>query len=237
MIKLIPYLKPYRQMVGVTLVLLLLQTLSELYLPTLMADIVDRGIISGDIGLIMQVGSRMLLVAAVGAACTITAGYLSARTAVGLGRDLRSRVFSRVESFSLSEFDKMGPASLITRTTNDITQVQTVLVMIIRMMVMAPMMCIGGVIMAVSRDPTLSLLFVVVIPVLGVTIGITAAKGIPLFKAMQIKLDGINLVLREALTGIRVIRAFDRIEYEKQRFVDANRDFTDTAVRVNRIMA
>ncbi|MEW5785497.1 MAG: ABC transporter ATP-binding protein [Bacillota bacterium] len=237
MLKLFRYLKSYRLVVAVTLGLVLLQTLAELYLPTLMAEIVDKGIVNGDIGLILQTGGRMLLVAAGGMVSMIVASYLSARTAVGFGRDLRSHVFSRVESFSLNEFNQIGTASLITRTTNDITQVQTVLLMIIRMAAMAPLMCIGGVIMAVSKDPRLSLLLVVVIPVLGVTIGVIAVKGIPLFKEMQVKLDKINLVVREALTGIRVIRAFNRTEQEKQRFMEANYNFTDTAIRVNRIMA
>lgn len=237
MLKLLRHLKPFRKVILITMGLILLQSLSELYLPTLMAEIVNKGIISGDIGFIMQVGSRMLLVTAFGAVCTIMASYLSARTATGFGRNLRSKVFSKAESFSLHEFDQIGTASLITRTTNDITQVQMVVMIMLRMMVMAPMMSIGGVIMAVSKDATLSLLFVVIIPLLAATVGIIAAKGIPLFKAMQRKLDKLNLVLREELMGIRVIRAFNRIDHEKERFKNANMELTDTAIKVNRIMA
>lgn len=237
MIKILKHLKPFKTAIVVTLGLILLQSFAELYLPTLMAEIVNQGIINGDVAVIVQIGSRMLVVTAFGAACTIIASYLSAKTAAGFGRNLRGKVFSRVESFSLYEFDKIGTASLITRTTNDVTQVQMVIMVMLRMMVMAPMMIIGGVIMAVSKDPTLSLLFVVIVPLIGGTIGVIATKGIPLFKAMQLKLDKLNLVLRERLMGIRVIRAFNRIDHEKERFKNASLDLTDTAIRVNRIMA
>jgi len=237
MLRLVGYLKPYRLGVAAALALILLQTLAELYLPTLMADVVDQGIVRGDTGLILKIGSRMLLVSAAGIACMIGAAYLSAATAAGFGRDLRSRVFAKVQSFSLPEFDQFGTASLITRTTNDITQVQMVLMMLIRMMAMAPLMCIGGVIMAVSKDPALSLLLLVAIPVLGGAILLVARKGLPLFSAIQVKLDRINLLIRETLSGIRVIRAFNRSGHEQRRFGDANNDFATTAIRVNRIMA
>mgnify|MGYP003761909433 CR=1 FL=1 len=237
MLKLSGYLKPYRLGVAAALVLILLQTLAELYLPTLLADIVDQGIVRGDTGLILQIGGRMLLVSAAGIVCMIGAAYLSALAAAGFGRDLRNRVFAKVLSFSLYEFDQFGTASLITRTTNDITQIQMVLMMLIRMMAMAPLMCIGGVIMAVSKDPVLSLLLLVAIPLLGGAILLIARKGLPLFNAMQLKLDRINLLIRETLSGIRVIRAFNRSGYEERRFGDANSDFTATAIRVNRIMA
>ena len=237
MIRLLRYLKPYRLWVTAALVLILLQTLTELYLPTLMAEIVDRGIVRGDTGLILQIGGRMLLVSAAGIVCMVGAAYLSATIAAGFGRDLRGRVFAKVQSFSLHEFDRIGTASLITRTTNDITQIQMVLMMLIRMMAMAPLMCIGGVIAAALGDPVLSLLLVVAIPVLACAIIFIAREGLPLFNAMQVKLDRINLVLRETLSGIRVIRAFNRTGYEQRRFGDANRDLTATAIRVNRIMA
>lgn len=237
MLKLFRHLKPYTISVIAVLVLLFLQSLAELYLPTLMSDIVDTGIIKGDTPYILRIGGFMLLVAGVSAACTIAASFLSAKIGTGFGKNLRSRVFSQVESYSLHEFDQMGTASLITRTTNDITQVQQVLIMIMRMMISAPMMAIGGIIMAVSKDATLSLILVVVLPFLAGTIYLIASKGIPLFKAMQIKLDKLNLVLRENLTGIRVIRAFNRLDHEKKRFTEANRDLTDTAIKVNKIMA
>ncbi|WP_314589003.1 ABC transporter ATP-binding protein [Paenibacillus terrigena] len=237
MLKLFRFLKPFWLPIVFVLMLVFLQSLSELYLPTLMADIVDTGIVKGDTNYIMSIGGFMLLVAAGGGLCAIAASYLSARVASGYGRQLRSRVFKHVENFSLQEFDKIGTASLITRTTNDITQVQTVLVMILRMMVMAPMMCIGGLIMAISKDAHLTWVLAVVIPILALAIFAVASRGIPLFKAMQKKLDRLNLVLREGLTGIRVIRSFNRINFEKERFRDANADLTNTAIRVNRIMA
>jgi ATP-binding cassette subfamily B protein len=237
MLKLLRFLKPYKLPVAAVLVLLLVQSLAELYLPTLMADIVDTGIVKGDINYILSIGGLMLLVALGSGICLVIASFLSSKAATGFGKDLRSKIFSQVESYSLQEFDKIGTASLITRTTNDITQVQQVLIMSLRMMVAAPIMVIGGLIMAVSKDAQLSLVFVVVIPILAATIYLIASKGVPLFKAMQLKLDNLNLVLRENLTGVRVIRAFNRIDQEKLRFNEANRDLTDTAIKVNKIMA
>ncbi|WP_379130107.1 ABC transporter ATP-binding protein [Paenibacillus sp. sgz500958] len=237
MIKLMRQLKPFKWAVAAVLILIFLQSMGDLYLPTLMSDIVDKGIVHKDQSYIWQIGGFMLLVAGGGALCSIIASYLSARIAAGFGKSTRSRVFNHVENFTLHEFDKLGTASLITRTTNDITQVQTVLTMMLRMMVGAPMMMIGGIIMAVSEDAHLSLIFVVVIPLLVGAIMFIGMKGLPLFKAIQIKLDKLNLVLREHLTGIRVIRSFNRIGHENQRFSEANRDLTDTAIKVNKIMA
>jgi ATP-binding cassette, subfamily B, multidrug efflux pump len=237
MIKLIRFLKPYKLAVIGVLVLLLIQSLAELYLPTLMSDIIDTGIVKGDINYILQIGGFMLLVSIGSAICVILSSYLSAKAGAGFGKDLRSKLFSQVESYSLHEFDKIGTASLITRTTNDISQVQQVLIVIMRMMISAPMLAIGGIIMAVIKDAQLSLVLVVVIPLLVVAIYIVAMKGVPLFKAMQVKLDRLNLVLRENLTGNRVIRAFNRTDFEKTRFNEANRDLTETAIRVNKIMA
>lgn len=230
-------LKPFAPSVVIVLVFLFFQSLAELYLPTLMSDIVDIGIIQGDTPYILRVGGLMLLVAAGSAFFTIFASYLSSRIATGFGRNLRAKVFAQVENYSLNEFNQIGTSSLITRTTNDITQVQTVLIMILRMMVTAPMLAIGGIIMAVSKDATLSLILVVVLPFLAFIIFIIGKKGIPLFQAMQVKLDHLNLVLRENLIGIRVIRAFDRIHHEKKRFDTANSDLTQTAIRVNKLMA
>ncbi|BFH71486.1 multidrug ABC transporter ATP-binding protein [Paenibacillus dendritiformis] len=237
MMKLFRFLKPFRLPVAFVLGLVFFQSLAELYLPTLMSDIVDIGIMNGDTAYIWKMGGWMLLVAAGGTLCAIAGSYLSAKVASGFGRNLRRRLFTHVENFSLQEFDKIGTASLITRTTNDITQVQQVLVMILRMMISAPMMCIGGIIMAVSKDAKLTLVLAVVIPVLALAIFAVAGKGIPLFKAMQKKLDKLNLVLRENLTGIRVIRSFNRINHEKTRFNEANADLTGTALKVNRIMS
>ncbi|WP_032123441.1 ABC transporter ATP-binding protein [Clostridium amazonitimonense] len=237
MFKLFKNLKPFATSIAVVLILVFFQSLSELYLPTLMSDIVNNGIVNGDTNYIFKIGGLMLLVAAGGAICTVTANLLSSKVATGFGRDLRKKIFTKAEGFSLEEFEKVGTSSLITRTTNDITQVQQVLVIIMRMMISAPMMCIGGIIMAVSRDKELSLIIVVVLPILVATISIVARKGLPLFKAMQTKLDKLNLVLRENLTGIRVIRAFNRIDHEKKRFNDANYDLTSTAIKVNKTMA
>jgi ATP-binding cassette subfamily B multidrug efflux pump len=237
MIKLFRYLQPYRWMVTAVMALVLLQSLSELYLPTLMADIINYGVVKGDIPYIWKIGVFMLAVTAVGAVVSVTASYFSSRIAAGFGRDVRSKTFRHVENFSLQEFDKIGTASLITRTTNDITQVQMVLVMMMRLMISAPMMCIGGLIMAVSKDATLSLVFVGVIPVLALTIFIIMRQGIPYFRVMQKKIDKLNLVLREGLTGIRVIRSFNRFEHETIRFKGANEDLTQTAIKVNQIMA
>ncbi|WP_029451628.1 ABC transporter ATP-binding protein [Clostridium algidicarnis] len=237
MIKLFKNLKPFKVPIILVLVLVFFQSLSELYLPTLMSDIVNNGIVNGDTDYILKIGGFMLLVALGGTICTITASFLSSKVATGFGRDLRKGLFTKVEGFSIEEFDKLGTSSLITRTTNDITQVQQVLVIIMRMMISAPMMCIGGIIMAVSKDRKLSIIIVVVIPVLIGIITIIARKGLPLFKSMQIKLDKLNLVLREGLTGIRVIRAFNRNDHERERFNEANHDLTSTAIKVNKLMS
>ncbi|MDQ0723811.1 ABC transporter ATP-binding protein [Paenibacillus amylolyticus] len=237
MMKLFSMLKPYRIPIIFILVLVLFQSLAELYLPTLMADIVNDGIIKGDIPYIWQIGGWMLVIAIGGTACSVIASYLSSRTAGGFAKQLRSRVFRHVENFSLQEFDKMGTASLITRTTNDITQVQNVLTMMLRMMIMAPLMCIGGIFMAVSQDAKLSTIFLVVLPVLGGAIALIGAKGLPLFKTIQKKLDRLNLVLREQLTGIRVVRSFNRGEHEKVRFNGANTELRDSSIKVNVLMA
>jgi ATP-binding cassette subfamily B multidrug efflux pump len=236
MIRLFKFLKPFAIAVAAILILVFLQALADLYLPTLMKDIVDVGVVKGDTDYIMRIGGFMLLVAGASGVASIIATYLSAQTATGFGRDLRSRVFSQVTGFSLNEFDKLGTATLITRTTNDITQVQQVLILIMRMMIYAPLVSIGGIILAVSLDATLSLVLVVVIPILAASIFLIASKGVPLFKVMQKRLDKVNLVLRENLTGIRVIRAYNRTDYERMRFGVANSELTDTAIRVNRIM-
>ncbi|MBM4235719.1 MAG: ABC transporter ATP-binding protein [Firmicutes bacterium] len=237
MIKLFRFLKPYSLTIAVILLLVFFQSLAELFLPTLMADIVDEGIVLGNIELILRTGGIMLLVALGGVICTILGSYFASRTAMSFGKILRSKVFTHVQAFTLHEFDQIGTASLITRTTNDINQVQMVLLMILRMMVHAPLMFVGGVIMALSRDVQLSKSIVVVIPLIALTITIIMVRAIPLFKAMQLKLDRLNLVLRENLTGIRVIRAFNQIAQEKKRLSEANQDLTETTIRVNKLIA
>ncbi|CAH1204663.1 putative ABC transporter ATP-binding protein [Paenibacillus allorhizoplanae] len=236
MFKLFRYLKPYRVSVVAIITLMLLQSLAQLYLPTLLADIVDVGVVKGDVSYILRFGAYMLLVAMGGMVCVMVASYLLAKTATGFGRDLRRKLFSHVESFSLHEFDKLGTSSLITRTTNDIAQVQQLVVMM-RMFIGVPTMLIGGVIMASYKDTNLAIVLYAVIPILVLVIAVIMRKSLPLFKTLQIKIDGINLVLREHLTGIRVIRAFNRSGHEKTKFERANQDFTQTAIKVNTIMA
>lgn len=230
-------LKPYRLSIICIFALILLQSLSDLYLPTLMSDIVNNGIVKGDTSYIWKFGGYMLLVSVGGSIVAIIASLLSSKVSSSFGKSVRQKVFAKVESFSLQEFDKLGTASLITRTTNDINQVQQVVLMIMRLMIMAPMMCIGGLIMAFSKDTQLSLVLLVALPVLALAIFIIVNKGMPYFKIMQKKLDRINLVLRENLTGIRVIRAFNRTKYEQERFTDASSDLRNTAIKVNQIMA
>ncbi|AWB46338.1 multidrug ABC transporter ATP-binding protein [Paenibacillus sp. CAA11] len=237
MLKLFRLLKPYRIPVLITLVLVFVQALAELYMPTLMSDIVNDGVVKGDTNYIWKIGMFMLLVAVGSMVASILASYFSSKAASGFGKLLRSKVFKHVTNFSLEEFDKIGTASLITRTTNDITQLQQVLVMMLRIMVMAPMMAVGGIIMAMSKDKGLSLIFVVIIPVMAGIIVALASKGLPLFKSIQKKVDKLNLILREGLTGIRVVRSFNRIEHENKRFDEANKDLTDTSIRVNKLFA
>ena len=237
MFKLFRFLKPYTTPIVVIIILLFAQVLSDLYLPTLMADIVDNGLQNNDVNYILRIGGFMLLIAAVGTICAIIATYLSSKAAVGFGTILRQKIFSKVESFSFHEFDKLGTATLITRTTNDVTQIQQVSVLIFSMMITAPLTCIGGVIMALQQDASLAWVLVVVIPILFGVIGLTLKKGLPLFKVMQEKIDKLNLVLRENLTGIRVVRAFNRIDREKVRFDDANADLMDNAIKINILMA
>jgi ATP-binding cassette subfamily B multidrug efflux pump len=236
-IRLFRFLKPYRAQVVAVTILVFLQSLANLYLPTLMADIVNKGIVTGDTDYIWRVGGFMLLVTIGGTICAIIGIYFSARIATGFGRIVRAKIFTRVQSFSLHEFDTVSTASLITRTTNDTTQVQLVLVIILNMMISAPMTMIGGIILAINQDATLSWIFVVIIPVLVGSILLVMRAALPLFRVIQVKLDKINLILDELLTGVRVIRAFDRNTYETRRFDEANLDLTQTSIKVNQIVA
>ncbi len=237
MLKLYRYLKPFRVSIVIVFILVFLQTVGDLYLPTLMADIIDKGVMEGNTNFIWKIGGLMLLIAGGGTICAIFASFLSSKAAVGLGTIIRNKVFKKVENFSMHEFDKIGTSTLITRTTNDINQIQMVTVIIMRMMISAPLMAIGGIILALSKDKPLTLVLVVAIPILAVVIVFLANKVIPLFKIVQKKIDRINLVLREKLTGIRVIRAFNTVEYENKRFEEANEDLTQNYIKVNRIMA
>ena len=237
MLKLTRYLRPFAAPIALVLGLVFLQSLSELYLPTLLADIVDKGIARGDGTYVLRIGGLMLLVALGGAACSVIGSWFSAQVGMGYGRDLRRVVFTHVEGFSLHEFDRIGTPSLITRTTNDITQVQNFAMVVMRMMIMAPIMAIGGLIMALHQDARLTWVLAVAIPIIAAIIILVASRGLPLFRAIQAKIDRINLVMREGLTGVRVVRAFDRGDQEKKRFDQANRDLTATAIKVNRLMA
>ncbi|HUI72966.1 MAG TPA: ABC transporter ATP-binding protein [Spirochaetia bacterium] len=237
MLKLFKYLRPYAAPLALVLGLIFLSTLSELYLPTLLANIVDKGIAKADFAYILRVGGLMLLVAVGGTACSIVSSYFSAKVGMGYGRDLRRVVFSHVETFSLHEFDKIGTPSLITRTTNDITQVQNFAMVVMRMMIMAPLMAIGGIIMAIKVDIHLTWVLAIAVPVVAGIIILIASRGLPLFRAIQAKIDTINLVMREGLTGVRVVRAFNTGEHEKRRFDRANQDLTATSIAVNKLMA
>ena len=237
MVKLLKNLSVYKWIVLAILGLVFIQSMSDLFLPTLMADIIDKGVVVGDIPYIWKIGGIMLLVAALGAAASVVASYYSSKAAMGFGRDIRRKVFDHVENFSLQDFDEIGTASLITRTTNDITQVQQVVIMMLRMVVSAPIMLVGGIIMAVSKDAKLSLIIVAAMPILIGSVLLILYKGVPLFQTVQTRLDRLNLVLRENLTGIRVIRAFNREKQEQVRLKKANKDLTDVSIKVNKMMA
>jgi len=237
MLKLLRFLKPYRIPVAAVMVVVFFQCMGDLYLPTLMSNIVNKGITNGDVPYIMFTGAMMLLVAIGSSICAILASYLSSHVAMGFGEDLRSRIFSKVSLFSLHEFDRFGTPSLVTRSSNDVMQVQNVVMMTQRMMIAAPITAVGGMILALQKDSGLAWIIIVAVPVLGTFIGVIAAKGFPLFQAIQKKIDRINLVVRENLTGIRVIRAFNRGEYEKKRFDEASYDLMVSSVTVNRLFA
>ncbi|MGE7625114.1 ABC transporter ATP-binding protein [Viridibacillus sp. NPDC096237] len=237
MVKLLKNLTVYKWIVLAVIGLVFIQSMADLYLPTLMSDIIDKGVVVGDTKYIWKIGGIMLIVAAFGVCASIVASYYSSKAAMGFGRDIRRKVFNHVEEFSLQDFDEVGTASLITRTTNDITQVQQVVIMLLRMVVSAPIMFVGGLIMALSKDAKLSLIIVATIPVLLGAVLFIVTKGIPLFKLVQTRLDRLNLVLRENLTGIRVIRAFNREKQEKVRLQKANKDLMDVSIKVNKIMA
>ena len=237
MIKLFRFLKPYWFLVVLTLGLVFLQSMADLYLPTLMSSIINDGVMKGNTDKILEIGAWMLAVTGGGMLVSIVSSLLSSRVALGMGRDIRSRLFRKVTSFSLEEYDHFGAATLITRNTNDIVQVVNVTVMILRMMVAAPLMMAGGILMAYSEDAGLTWVLGVAVPVLLVLILALAGKALPLFQAMQKRIDRINLVLREKLTGIRVIRAFGREQREAERFGQANEELTDTYIKVNVIMA
>ena len=237
MIALYRNLKPFRLSIALVIVSMLGAIIMELFLPTLMAELVDVGIVNQDMGYIVKTGAWMLVCALLSMILTVFVAYQTSKIAHGFSRDVRRKLFVHVEGMSLQEYDRFGTASLITRTTNDIRQVQDVTAMILGMMLRAPMMLIGGIILAVSRDATLSMIFLGSLPVLALLILLISRKAIPLFGMLQKKTDRLNLLLRESLTGMRVVRAFNRVNYERSRFNEANEDYRDTAIKVNKLMA
>ncbi|GIN90804.1 ABC transporter ATP-binding protein [Siminovitchia terrae] len=233
----IKHIKPYSLYIVAVVLLTLGGIMLELLLPTLMANVVDIGIVNGDMPYILKTGGLMLIFALVAIILMTGVSFFASKTALGFGRDIRRSLFVNVEKFSLQAFDKIGTASLITRSTNDVKQVQDVLNMILRMMTRAPLMLIGGIIMAVTREPGLSIVFLGALPLLALLIFVISRKAIPLFVSLQKKTDKLNLIVRENLTGVRVIRAFNNETHEKERFDTANLDFRDTGIKVNKMMA
>ncbi|MCX4645596.1 ABC transporter ATP-binding protein [Streptomyces sp. NPDC055059] len=231
------YLAPYKKPIGVLVLLQFLQTCASLYLPTLNADIIDNGVVKGDTGYILTFGAIMIAITVVQMVCNIGAVFYGARTASALGRDVRASVFDRVQSFSAREMGQFGAPSLITRTTNDVQQVQMLTLMTFTLMVSAPIMCVGGIVMALGQDVPLSGVLLAVVPVLGISVSLIVRRLRPLFRTMQVRLDTVNRVLREQITGNRVIRAFVRDGYEKERFREANADLTEVSLGTGKLLA
>jgi len=234
---LVRFLRPHQRLLIAVVVFQLAQSIASLYLPTLNADIIDHGVATGDTDYIMRMGGLMLLITLLQIACAVVAVYFGAKAAMGMGRDVRDAIFSRVGEFSEQEVTRFGAPSLITRSTNDVQQIQQLVLMSCTLMVAAPMLSIGGVIMAVRQDAQLSWLIAVCVPVLLVAVGLIVTRMVPLFRKMQVRIDAVNRVLREQLTGIRVVRAFVREDMETSRFGKANDDVTDVALRAGRLMS
>jgi len=231
------YLRPYLREVTIVVVLVLIQAIGNLYLPNLNADIINNGVAKGDLGYIWRTGAVMLGITLVLGVIAVAGVYWASLTSQGLGRDLRAVVFSRVQSFSAREMNRIGTASLITRNTNDVQQIQLFMQIALTMMVSAPITAVGGVIMALRADVQLSAVLIFVVPVLAAIFAFLFIKAVPLFRLVQGKIDRINQVMREQITGVRVIRAFIREDFESSRFEEANYDLTATALRVNRLFA
>ncbi|CAM5622175.1 ABC transporter ATP-binding protein [Streptomyces chartreusis] len=231
------HLSPYRKPIALLVLLQFLQTCATLYLPTLNADIIDKGVVNGDTDYILSYGALMIGISLAQVVCNIGAVYYGARTAAALGRDVRAAVFDRVQSFSARELGHFGAPSLITRTTNDVQQVQMLALMTFTLMVSAPIMCVGGIVLALGLDVPLSAVLVAVVPTLGISVTLIVRRLRPLFRTMQVRLDTVNRVLREQITGNRVIRAFVRDEYEQSRFQKANAGLTDMALGTGNLLA
>ncbi|MFJ8814062.1 ABC transporter ATP-binding protein [Amycolatopsis thermoflava] len=231
------FLRPYWRALAAVVVLQLAGTIASLYLPSLNADIIDHGVATGDTGYILSAGGWMLAVTVLQIACSVAAVYFGARSAAGFGRDVRAAVFHRVGGFSAREVAQFGAPSLITRTTNDVQQVQLIVVMGCTILIVAPIMCVGGIVLALRQDVGLSWLLLVAVPVLLAAIGLVVSRMVPQFRLMQTRIDRVNRVLREQLSGIRVVRAFVRERDEVRRFAVANDELTVTALRVGRLQA
>ena len=231
------YLRRYTGQIAVVVALLVAQTVGNLYLPNLNADIINNGVVEGNLPYILRTGGVMLVITLLVGVVAIVAVYWSSRVAMGAGADIRGAVFARVQAFSARDMDRFGTPSLITRNTNDIQQIQLFLQMALTLMVIAPIMSVGGVILAIREGAALSPLLAVAVPVMATVIGVVLVMVVPQFRSMQVKIDRINQVLREQITGVRVIRAFVRGRSEAERFSEANTDLTSTALRVNRIFA
>ena len=231
------YLRPYRKSVALVLFLLLIQAIANLYLPKLNADLINNGVVKGDVSYIWKIGAIMLGASALIMGASILLAYLSAKVAMSFGRDLRGAVFSTVETFSAKELNQFGAPSLITRNTNDVQQVQMVLFMGLTMMVAAPITGIGAGIMAVRTNGKLSTLILVAVPIMAILIGTLLRRIVPLFRVMQVKIDRINLVLREQIGGVRVIRAFVKTDFEEARFAATSGDLMNTTLSVTRTFA
>ena len=231
------YLPTYRWPLVLVLILLSIQAIANLFLPELNADIINNGVVKGDIGYILRTGGFMLIVTGILGVAAVIGVYWSAKVSMAFGRDVRSGIFRKVETFSQVEVNTFGAASLITRNTNDVQQVQQVLLLALTQMISAPILVVGGLIMALRQDVPLSGVLLVIIPIMIALIGTVMYKAIPLFRALQKKIDRINLVMRETLSGVRVIRAFVRTRDEEARFDEASLDLMDTGLRVNRLFA
>ncbi|HEY0700143.1 MAG TPA: ABC transporter ATP-binding protein, partial [Micromonospora sp.] len=231
------HLRPYHRPLLAVVLLQFVGTMASLYLPSLNADIIDQGVAQGDTGYILRTGGWMLLVTLVQIVCSIFAVRYGAHTAMGFGRDVRAEVFAHVNRFSAREVARFGAPSLITRNTNDVQQVQMLVLMSCTMLVAAPIMSVGGVVMALREDVGLSWLMLVCVPVLVIGLGMVIRRMVPGFRLMQTRIDTVNRVLREQITGIRVVRAFVREPYETRRFAVANEDLTATALRTGRLQA
>ena len=229
------YLRPYVREVVFVVVLVSIQSVANLYLPNLNADIINNGVAKGDVPYIWRTGAVMLGVAVGMGIIAVIGVYWASIASMGVGRDLRGAVFGKVQTFSARELNQLGTASLITRNTNDVQQIQLFLQIALTLLVAAPIMAVGGVIMALRVDVQLSGLLLVILPIMAAIVGFMLLRGVPLFRVMQVKIDRINQVLREQIMGVRVIRAFNRTDYERERFETANADLTSTALRVNRI--